>query len=82
MKKNFKICALARHTLACGLLFPLAVCVSYVWGLLSGRIETVFRYDALRLIGAACEIYLCCAVVSTGCALLAQYLWKRSRLCR
>lgn len=76
MKQKITVCSFAKHTIAAGLLFPAAVCLSYIWGLVSGRIETAFRYDMFCLIVETAKVYACCAVVAIACACLAQYLYR------
>ncbi len=75
MKQKEKI--FARHILPAGLLFPAAFCLTYVWGLLSGRIETAFRYDVLCLVAETAKIYLSCAVVALAGSCVYQRLLRK-----
>ncbi len=76
MKQKIKICAFARHTLISGLLFPAVVCLTYLFGLFSGAIETAFRYDIYCLTFETAKIYATCAAVAIACAFLAQCLYR------
>lgn len=78
MKTKNKICNTARHTLLSGLLFPAAVCITYIIGLLTGGIATDFGYDRQCLIIMTAEIYAASAVVAIACAFFAEWLYRRS----
>lgn len=72
MKQKFTISSRACHILAAGLLFPAAFCLTYVWGIVGGRIETAFDYDKLRLMAETAKIYLTCAAVALFGACVCQ----------
>ena len=78
MKRTNKLCAFARHILAAGLLFPAAVCLTYIAGILTGGVEVGFRYDARLLITMTAETYAASAVVAIACAFFAEWLYRRS----
>lgn len=78
MKNKNKISSVARHTLLGGLLFPAAVCLTYIVGLLSGAVATDFGYDRQLLVIMAAEIYAASAVVAIACAFFAEWLYRRS----
>lgn len=78
MKNKNKLCTIARHTLAAGLLFPAAVCFTYIAGLLSGSVATSFGYDRQCLIIMTAEIYAASAVVAIACAFFAEWLYRRT----
>lgn len=76
MKQKIKVCSFAKRTLISGLLLPAAVCIAYIWGLLSGDIATDTHYDTVCLIIEAAKTYLTCAIVAISSACLAQYLYR------
>lgn len=75
MKQKITACAFARHTIACGLLFPAAVCLAYIAGLLSGVINST-GYDTQCLLIETAKTYATCAIVAIASACLAQYLYR------
>lgn len=78
MKRKNKLSSLSRHVLTAGLLFPAAVCLTYVIGILTGGVPVDFRYDARLLIIMTAEIYAASAVVAISCAFLAEWLYRRA----
>ena len=77
MKRNFSLCALAGHILAAGILFPAALCATYIAGILGGYVEVFCRYDARQLIIMTAETFAASAVVAISFASLAEWLYRR-----
>lgn len=77
MKRKNKLCTFAKHILLAGLLFPAAVCATYIAGILTGGVAVGFRYDARLLIRMTAEIFAASAVVAIACAFFADWLYRR-----
>lgn len=78
MKQKFTLCPFAWHILIAGLILPAVFCLTYIWGLASGRIETAFTYDIVRLAAETAKIYLSCAVVALFGAFVSELAHKRA----
>ncbi len=76
MKRNFKLCAMARHILTSGLLFPAVVCLCYIAGLFA-KSDLYFFYDVKQLCLMTAEIFAACTVVAIACAFFAEWLYRR-----
>ncbi len=76
MKRNFKLCTMARHILTFGLLFPATLCICYIAGLFA-KCELYFFYDVKRLCIMTAETFAACAVVAIACAFFAEWLYRR-----
>ncbi len=69
-----KLCALARHILLCGTLFPSVVCISYITMLCRRGFDFSKEFtDALFSVG---EVIALCVLVSVGGACLADLAWR------
>ena len=79
MKQKIKLCSYAWHVLATCILFPAALCITYVVGLLKGSIYTFCAYDRTELFLLTAETFAACLVVAIFCAFLAEWLYRRAR---